>query len=235
MIRSNSISMYYINLLCHSQSTGGYNTMLHFSYGEMILFNDKRGRKLLKNWCEDELDPYELNLLRAILSEELPQLLPAISASTCPREYSWIVREVCKPSPVTSLLPLDSLPIAETIVQHGSTLSPEQGRLLKQKSPFLYKIVVQQACEVPWVRELVMVMFNKAKLVDKPAHCLSAPPTDAGTSFFPNLPMVCARGRYDLDREPGPTPPACTKTAPGHGSLLPGVFTLHCQHSKYYM
>lgn len=47
-------------------------------------------------------------------------------------------------------------------------------------------------------------------------------------SYFPSLPQVRARRRYEADKNNKER--ICTKKGIGHPSLLPGIFTIFCEH-----
>lgn len=47
-------------------------------------------------------------------------------------------------------------------------------------------------------------------------------------SYFPNLPRVRVRRSYEADKNTKER--ICTKKSSGHPSLLPGIFTIFCQH-----
>ena len=47
-------------------------------------------------------------------------------------------------------------------------------------------------------------------------------------SYFPNLPRVRVRRSYEADKNIKER--ICTKKGSGHPSLLPGIFTIFCQH-----
>ena len=49
-------------------------------------------------------------------------------------------------------------------------------------------------------------------------------------SFFPKLPPV--RGRKDYVADGNKDTKTCNKYSHGHPSLLPGVFTMFCQHGE---
>jgi len=50
-------------------------------------------------------------------------------------------------------------------------------------------------------------------------------------SFLPHLPCLRKRGVYVADKNPGNK--ICTKKRLGHPTLLPGVFTIFCEHGKF--
>lgn len=52
-------------------------------------------------------------------------------------------------------------------------------------------------------------------------------------SYFPSLPQVRARRRYEADKNTKER--ICTKRGTGHPSLLPGIFTIFCEHGISYI
>jgi len=55
---------------------------------------------------------------------------------------------------------------------------------------------------------------------------------ESDVSYFPSIPVKRGRGRFPHDTHRVGTS-KCRKTAEGHPSLLPGVFTLFCKHGNY--
>lgn len=49
-------------------------------------------------------------------------------------------------------------------------------------------------------------------------------------SYFPSLPVIRERGCYTADRVSREK--LCTKLSRGHPTLLPGLFTVYCEHGK---
>ena len=50
-------------------------------------------------------------------------------------------------------------------------------------------------------------------------------------AYFPTLPIVRARGKYSIDKN-YQLADSCRKTSSRHPTLLPGIFTLFCQHGN---
>lgn len=50
-------------------------------------------------------------------------------------------------------------------------------------------------------------------------------------SFLPTLPIICGRSNYVADKNTRRNQ-SCSKVFTGHPVLLPGVFTLYCEHGK---
>lgn len=80
-------------------------------------------------------------------------------------------------------------------------------------------------------------MHEKAKLPyinaeehDGPAVGLQG--ATSNLSYFPGLPKHRDRGNYKQDQTK--TAGRCNKEYRGHPSLLPGVFTVFCQHGTVY-
>ena len=55
---------------------------------------------------------------------------------------------------------------------------------------------------------------------------------DDEMEYFPSLPKLRDRASYQADKKKA-TKEACTKHKTRHPALLPGVFTLFCQHGNF--
>lgn len=165
--------------------------------------------------------------LQDLLRTHRPELLPAVVEQKCPTEYSWFVEQLAKASPVVALVPLDSAEFLRLLLE--KELTADEARVLARTSPFTFRVFSEGSHSVCWVKRCLQVMLQKIELLDITNPHLTDDDNGA-IGFFPHVPSCRARGRYRLDRNP--TEPLCSKNAPGHGTLLPGLFTLHCQHSK---
>ena len=68
------------------------------------------------------------------------------------------------------------------------------------------------------------------------AFCLP-PPNEEDTSetmsYFPHWPVLCARGNYEQESLMQQQKKSCLKNATkGENPLMPGLFTVYCQHGK---
>lgn len=83
--------------------------------------------------------------------------------------------------------------------------------------------------------DLLEVLLNKAE-ESYPVNKTNIPDkiNTSPDSFYPALPSVRSRGRYEMDnsgsKKKQHNETDCTKRSKGHPSLLPGVFCLFCEH-----
>lgn len=96
-------------------------------------------------------------------------------------------------------------------------------------APFLTRLR-QGALEVSWVQDWVSVLLKMASRCERPCHSTGLPSAQR-VSFFLNFPVLCTRGKYPADKTQREK--LCTKNAGSHGSVLPGLFTIHCCHHTY--
>ena len=106
--------------------------------------------------------------------------------------------------------------------------------LLQQEVPVLFTLLENlpnyptELIE-PILRRLIAVSLAPFK---DPAPVITSPeisPMENPLAFFPQLKSLCARKSYAEDRS---SSRICTKKSSGHPSLLPGIFTLFCQHGN---
>ncbi len=50
--------------------------------------------------------------------------------------------------------------------------------------------------------------------------------------YFPSWRKLCTRGNYAMDKRKSDTRDECSKAYRGHPNLLPGIFTVYCQHGR---
>ena len=83
--------------------------------------------------------------------------------------------------------------------------------------------------------DLLEVLLNKAE-ESYPVNKTNIPDkiNTSPDSFYPALPSVRSRGRYEMDnsgsKKKQHNETDCTKRSKGHPSLLSGVFCLFCEH-----
>lgn len=80
---------------------------------------------------------------------------------------------------------------------------------------------------------ILQALHAKAKepFTNKSQHI--GPPVGSNStklSFFPSLEKCRERGKFQMDKKR--TAGRCNKEYVGHPSLLPGIFTIFCQHGK---
>ena len=170
--------------------------------------------------------------LKDLIKCHRPEILPAITEQQCPGHYSWFIAQLVKISPVSSLVPSDSIALVRALLERQ--LTADEIKELSLKAPLMFRLHCEGSITERWVRDTVQSQIDLASLVDAAtAHATDPPAVDNSNigAYFPRLPAGGSRGSYSVDKGTS-LETLCSKNAPHHGTMLPGIFTLHCQHSK---
>lgn len=219
-----------INQIVIAFGTNQYCMMLFYSHSDLVYVPHKATRQLLSQWVDGELDDELLSHLHILLSTHCPKLLTAVQNSTCPENYAWLIKDLSKLSPATSLCPPAALPLLHKMLAEQLT-DPDLGHL-SQTSPFLFKIWAEDLLHLGWVKDVLSSLGRKSEMLNQcQPHPLFHYHAEE-TGYFPHMPVTRNRGVFTLDEASKSIDKPCTKNSSGHPSLLPGLFTLHCPHSK---
>ena len=159
-----------------------------------------------------------------------------------PLTFRGFVRSIASSSPVSALiLPSQSNRnlINQLISANDIGSSPLLLEELQLEMPVIFKVISNIPNSIKsqvnqLLRDLEQWAFMPYSL-QKESTAESAISLQSPLSFFPQLPIQRARGFFRCDRNTATRHHGkqCSKTARGHPSLLPGIFTLFCQHGKY--
>ena len=208
--------------------------------------NSMEGRDLLEKLSDNGLTHHQLIILRGIATDKQPCLLPLLDALNfsegaykCETVLSKLIGDLSKPSPVCNFLPCkDDIHKLLAQIINGDSLDVNEISLMISHIPILADIMhFFGTCPdylKPIIRELEIISKNTFL---NHTHKL---PTDVNVSqdsFFPTLPLLCQRGKYEMDEinkskcvsEKNP----CTKRAARRRKYVPGMFHISCQHGEY--
>ena len=154
----------------------------------------------------------------------------------CPQEWQELCKAISSASPVCALVqPVPKVIELLTKMLRTPILSDAASMmLLQQEVPVLFALLENlphyptELIE-PILRRLIAVSLAPFK---DPAPVNTSPeisPMENSLAFFPQLKSLRARKSYSEDRS---SSRICTKKSSGHPSLLPGIFTLFCQHGN---
>lgn len=103
---------------------------------------------------------------------------------------------------------------------------------LQTHIPFLFNFITGLNCVPKFVRPVLeeIIIRTKNPFLIKP-HQRDLTQNQDSLAFFPNLPKLFTRGIYKMDKIK--SDPVCSKKGTKHPSLLPGIFTVFCQHGKH--
>jgi hypothetical protein len=113
-------------------------------------------------------------------------------------------------------------------------------KVLQEEIPVIFNLIrslgyYPKEILAPLLNELSRVAFTAFSL---PVGNVQTPVTlteenKVDLAYFPSLPRVRVRGLYQADKKASGHGRACRKRSSKHLSLLPGIFTIFCQHGNY--
>eukprot|EP00794_Sanderia_malayensis_P003976 gene3976-4525_t len=219
-------------------------------FRQRVFIKDKRLRDRLRKFSKlrqlDTSDRNELNELLTASSPILKQVLmdfeELYGSSTQIHDEIWtLFRCISSVSPTCSYFP-PSAPLDLLLQRLSAGLvirkDPEALAQLQSLAPIIFG-VLKVLPPFP-VSLTIMQLFNDLNATAKlcfsvEQHTLS--PVDGDDlsnymSFFPCWPTRFQRGVYLKDKGKSGRAEDCTKLYRGHPNLLPGIFTVYCEHGK---
>lgn len=210
----------------------------NFSHADRIMIKLPSIRKLLRSG--GKIDD---NLLELVATHE-PWLTPILEKfyDSDLRSLSvvWksLLRDLSSSSPAIGLVDLHvtygGMPVLQSVSKHGLTNS-NQLSALSNCAPFLYAVLREDVTYIKLLQPMICHMVQKIDLIMsfQPHELPADDCTTTGTSIetLPQLPKITARGDYAMDRKNKYK--ICTKRAPKHRSLTPGIFTITCIHGAW--
>ena len=160
----------------------------------------------------------------------------------CPQPWTPFIQSLAAKSPVCALVhcsdQVKSLLTMMITEECDVTKTPAHMILLQHYVPVLFNLI-KNLGSYPHhlLAPILQALIDKAEAPfsgqqgvhdEKPSISSVAELHHLG--FFPQLPIRCSRGNYVADGKKQTDVGICNKNSHGHPSLLPGVFTVFCQH-----
>eukprot|EP00794_Sanderia_malayensis_P003058 gene3058-3521_t len=164
------------------------------------------------------------------------------SAFTCPKLWVPFIEAIGCSTPVCGFVHQDAelLKALQTFIDCKGRISSTTLSVFQERFPVLYALIISFHGMMP-PNELIPVltmMIKKAEnpflenrevqfnlvVTDKEDNC------DTMFSHWPAIPRIRNRGVYAVDKDKNAK--SCLKISRGHPSLLPGIFTMFCEHGK---
>ena len=129
---------------------------------------------------------------------------------------------------------VDALLSDENIVHSPTTMS-----ILQQEIPIIFNIIKSLGSLPPYVKLVVRQLWAiaqtpfDAKYDHSSSFSQPVPDNSEILSCFPSLPIVRERSAYVADALSRSKFFICTKKSSRHVSLLPGIFSLYCEHGNF--
>ena len=232
--RSNTI-WFYSHLLVNTR------------FSERVFIPHPKTRNLLQQFCSKGISPADFRELTQLISHNVPSMIALMdymkaesnmSSVTLmpPKLWCGLVTALATPSPVCALVhPSERLfSLLERMKSEDITVDPEAMQTLQQEMPVLFELLrLLKYVPTKVLSPLIAALIEKSAAPFSSGSDHSVASVNASKmeplSFFPQLPSIWSRGTYAADRT-NTTPKICTKRSTGHPTLLPGIFTLFCQH-----
>ncbi len=214
-------------------------------------------RKLLKRFAGSSDRSKGLKALTEDEKEDMFQLLNgcnielhdfvvliAANRLVAPEYSRKFLLSLASTSPVCAYIPCneDVISLLSRIIEREDLrCDPVSWSHLQQLVPVVFDILVKCESHIIPVElsKLLNVLLNKTRATFPPCEeeeneeLLHDKSTDL-SSFFPSLPIMRNRGSYDIDKQQHASADMiCGKNYRGHPTLLPGIFTVYCCHSKF--
>lgn len=230
-------------------------------FNDRVFLPNAKARKLLSQYASSGLSSQDITEMIELLKEHAPSAAMVVSSITsdqetnfasktrsniysCPNEWASLMKSLASTSPVCALLhPSDSVAKLVSSMKEGDiTKDAILMQKLQQEIPVIFGLIrslayYPQKILTPLLEELWIkanAPFNLEYCMDKP-EILDASVENgechiSDLSYFPGLPKIRSRGIYVADKKSNDT--ICTKRSSRHPALLPGIFTLFCEHGK---
>ena len=160
----------------------------------------------------------------------------------CPQYWVLFLQSLASTSPVCAFVhtsnEVNLLLKKMQAEEYDITRFPESMKLLQQYVPVLFNLIKNlSAYPHTLLSPILHTLLEKAEAPFTDEQIIgNEPPINQSESselhhlgFFPQLPLVRNRGNYTADGSKY-VDTSCNKYSHGHPSLLPGVFTVFCQH-----
>lgn len=234
-----------------------YNTV----FNDRVFLPNAKARKLLSEYASSGLSSQDISEMIELLNEYAPSAAMVVSSIMsdqdtnfasiiksnmyrCPNDWASLMKSLASTSPVCALLhPSDSVAkLVSSMKEKDITKDAILMQKLQQEIPVIFALIrslayYPQKILIPLLEELwikAKAPFNLEDCVDKPedASVENSECHFDDLSYFPGLPKIRSRGIYVADKKSNDT--ICTKRSSRHPALLPGIFTLFCEHGKAY-
>lgn len=218
-----------------------------------MLLCDAKARRLLSAYVAKGLPAFEYDAMLSYLQTNLPCAVALVKASTsqsqdetkphflCKSEWSAFLSTLSSPSPVCAMIhPSERMSsLISVMLNSDITKDAVNLKVLQEEIPVIFSLIrslgyYPKEILAPLLSELSRVAFGTFSKGDteRPATLTANDERQVDLAYYPAIPKVRLRGVYQADKKAGGHGRECTKRSSKHPSLLPGVFTIFCQHGN---
>ena len=189
-------------------------------------------RKLLRS-----VDGYITTELKAAASEHAPWLSPLLvmlAEQGLTPPWSTFLHDLGANTAAIGLFNISHEGAWEFLQRFAksSISTPDDLAMLRSVAPVVYNVVREGGDVMPVIMPILQHLLTKIEhiLAYNPHH--TSAEVNASDTSFPCMPSISVRGVYVKDRDAS-SKQVCTKNAPQHKTLSPGVLTFNCKHGEF--
>ena len=223
-------------------------------YIDRVYIPHKTTRDLLRQYATKGLSTEDYSLLKQYLDSLVPEILPLLNSTTlnpippaskflCKPSVKNVMHSLAASTAVCGLLhPSEEVnKLVEDMCTKDVTLHAECLASLQQQIPVIFKAIREENAYHqneygPLMRKLLLKCYAPFETVDFDQSLQSNSEADIPQNepllYFPHLKKRRVRGNYVADGKL--KEPVCTKRSSKHPTLLPGIFTLFCEHGEWH-
>lgn len=145
-----------------------------------------------------------------------------------PAAWRTLIRDISANSPAIGMV--GDLNLINSLIE-CRVLGEEMLLALKEEAPMLYNVLREDTQHLEVLRPMLTHLREKVNYVLSFTEHTLTPGEADHLCHFPNMPQLVHRGKYFNDKDKKMD--ICTKKAPRHQTLTPGIFTLSCEHGMF--
>ena len=182
-----------------------------------------------------KLAPSTVPLVSSIAVEVQSKCKQVLTVYKCPSEWAQFIKSLASTSPTCALLhPSETVAsLVHSMIEKDITKDASLMLTLQEEIPVLFQLIrslgyyplniLAPLIEELWKKSNAPFMSQVSDDVNVTNNSI-----DSDLYYFPALPKVRSRDLYVADKKSNDS--FCTKRSSKHRALLPGIFTLFCQH-----
>ena len=214
-----------------------------------MLLRDAKTRRLLSAFVAKGLPACEYDSMLSCLQTHLPCAVAIIKASAtnqhkdktilCKSEWSALISVLSSPSPACAMIHPSERVSSLIAVMLNSDITKDTTTLkvLQEEIPVIFNLIrllgyYPKEILAPLLNELSRVAFIVFTMRNVQTPATLTEENQVDLAYYPALPRVRIRGVYQADKKASGHGCVCRKRSSKHPSLLPGIFTIFCQHGN---
>lgn len=179
--------------------------------------------------------PSAISVVSSIVVEVQSKCKQPLTMYKCPSEWAQFIKSLGSTSPTCALLhPSETVAsLVHSMIEKDITKDASLMQTLQEEIPVIFQLIRSLGYYplnilAPLIEELWKKSNAPFTTQDSGEVYTANSSIDSDLYYFPALPKVRSRCSYVADKKSNDN--ICTKRTSKHRALLPGIFTLFCQH-----